>query len=275
MLPPVKIKQTPQGQFLLFDGPDSVNRQLLAHGNYEPLNLMIAQTLVRMNRRPGVIIDGGANLGAFTVPLARAFYSGHRVHAFEVQRVVFCQLCGNIALNRLDNVHPHNVALSDRNEILSVPEPDYAVDANVGALSVDPAVRRTRAAAGKGCATDRTDARMVTAPAITLDSLGLDDVRFVKLDVEGHELAALKGMAGTLARSDWPSIMMEAWEDARVPAFVQTRADMTAYAESLGYEVTPLGEVMLAQHRSRPTLLRLTLEADGVTCSGQEVARSS
>jgi FkbM family methyltransferase len=236
--------------------------------------MMIARTLMKMAGKPGIIIDGGANLGAYTVSLAKAFYPVCRVHAFEAQRVVFCQLCGNVALNRLDNVYPYNVALSDRDGELTIPEPDYATDSNVGALSVDAAVRQARADAGRGCATDSNDARMVKIRAVALDSLGLEDVRFVKLDIEGHELAALRGMTKTLARSNWPSIMMEAWEADGVAAFAKARADLVSYAESLGYEVTELGEVILAQHRSRPTALRLTMDADGVSMSGKEVARA-
>lgn len=274
MLPPVKIAKTAIGDMLLFDGPDGVNRTLLTHGRYEPLNLMIAQTLVKMNRRPGAILDGGANLGAFTVPLARTFAAaGLRVYAFEAQRVVFCQLCANVALNRLDNVHPYWAALTDRDGTIEIPEPDYAADPNVGALSVDPEVRQMRAAAGRGCATDRPDARMAKIAALAFDSLGLDDLRFVKLDVEGHEAPALRGMARTLERSGWPSLMMEAWEDQGDPAFAKLRADLVGTAEAMGYDVTVLGELVLAQHRSRSTYLRLTLEADGATISGKEIAR--
>lgn len=273
MLPPVKIADTEIGRMLLFDGPDGINRTLLTHGRYEALNLMIARTLIKMNRKPGAVLDGGANLGAFTVPLARDFAASHRVYAFEAQRVVFCQLCANVALNRLDNVYPHLAALSDADGALEIPEPDYAVDANVGAVSVDPAVRRARAEAGRGCATDAPQTRTTRVPAAAFDSLGVNDLRFVKLDVEGHEAPALRGMTETLKRSAWPSLMMEAWDDRNVPAFVRLRADLIGLSESLGYETTELGELVLAQHRSRPTLLRLSLEADGVTVSGKEETR--
>ncbi|WP_256966381.1 FkbM family methyltransferase, partial [Streptomyces griseiscabiei] len=35
---------------------------------------------------------------------------------------------------------------------------------------------------------------------VTLDGLGLTDVGFVKIDVDGNELAVLRGAAGVLAR---------------------------------------------------------------------------
>ncbi|MFI7578143.1 FkbM family methyltransferase [Micromonospora sp. NPDC049497] len=46
---------------------------------------------------------------------------------------------------------------------------------------------------------------------ITLDSLGLTDVRFVKLDIEGHELPALRGAEETVRR-DRPVLLIEVEE---------------------------------------------------------------
>jgi FkbM family methyltransferase len=48
----------------------------------------------------------------------------------------------------------------------------------------------------------------VTVARVTLDELGLDDVRFVKLDVEGHELPALRGAERTVRR-DRPLLLVE------------------------------------------------------------------
>lgn len=45
-------------------------------------------------------------------------------------------------------------------------------------------------------------------PRVALDDLGLADVRFMKLDVEGHEAAVLKGAAGVIRR-DRPMLLLE------------------------------------------------------------------
>jgi FkbM family methyltransferase len=49
---------------------------------------------------------------------------------------------------------------------------------------------------------------LLTVPRISVDSLDLWDVRFIKLDVEGHELAALRGAAITIDR-DRPLLLLE------------------------------------------------------------------
>jgi FkbM family methyltransferase len=53
--------------------------------------------------------------------------------------------------------------------------------------------------------------RPVRVDRITVDSLGLTDVRFIKLDVEGHELNALRGAAETIGR-DRPALLIEVEE---------------------------------------------------------------
>ncbi|MFD0854704.1 FkbM family methyltransferase, partial [Actinomadura adrarensis] len=53
--------------------------------------------------------------------------------------------------------------------------------------------------------------RPVRVDRITVDSLKLTDVRFIKLDIEGHELNALRGAADTIER-DRPTLLIEVEE---------------------------------------------------------------
>ncbi|MBA9005261.1 FkbM family methyltransferase [Thermomonospora cellulosilytica] len=56
--------------------------------------------------------------------------------------------------------------------------------------------------------------RPVTVAQVTLDSLQLKDVRFIKLDIEGHELNALRGAQETIRR-DLPNLLIELEERHR------------------------------------------------------------
>ncbi|GIJ21959.1 FkbM family methyltransferase [Micromonospora lutea] len=58
---------------------------------------------------------------------------------------------------------------------------------------------------------DATQGPAVSVRRITLDSLDLTDVRFVKLDIEGHELPALRGAERTVRR-DRPVLLIEVEE---------------------------------------------------------------
>jgi FkbM family methyltransferase len=56
---------------------------------------------------------------------------------------------------------------------------------------------------------ERVRERSVMVRRLTIDGLGLSNVRFVKMDVEGHEAAALRGAEQTIRR-DSPLLLVEA-----------------------------------------------------------------
>lgn len=72
--------------------------------------------------------------------------------------------------------------------------------------------------------------RSVTVPARTLDSLGLKNVGFIKIDVEGHEAAVLAGSRDLIKR-DRPNLLLEAEERHHKGAVAALRAQL----EPLGY----------------------------------------
>jgi len=55
---------------------------------------------------------------------------------------------------------------------------------------------------------ERTGGRSITVRRVTIDGLGLSDVAFIKMDVEGHEAAALRGAEQTIKR-DSPELLLE------------------------------------------------------------------
>jgi FkbM family methyltransferase len=133
--------------------------------------------------RPGMtVVEVGANIGLLTVPFARFVAPGGKVIAFEPQRIVFQMLCGNIALNALDNVFVHNSGVGSAPGSITVPSIDYARPGNFGGVSLS--------ASGSG----------ETVPLATIDSLGLQRCDFMKIDVEGMELEVLQGARTTVER---------------------------------------------------------------------------
>lgn len=137
--------------------------------------------------------DVGANIGTHTVALARHFGSRISVRAFEAQRHVYYTLCGNVALNGLDNVVCEHAAVSDGTvDRLDIQLPDYNQVNNFGGFEVMPAVKSDNSGMQKG--------QTETISCTTIDSYN-ESVDFVKLDVEGMEIQALHGAKTTLERS--------------------------------------------------------------------------
>ncbi|MBK6019348.1 FkbM family methyltransferase [Streptomyces sp. MBT53] len=71
-------------------------------------------------------------------------------------------------------------------------------------------------------------ARAVHVPCVTLDGLGLKDVGFIKIDVDGSELAVLHGATGLLTR-DRPALFVE------LESRIQPIAPIVTYLSLLGY----------------------------------------
>lgn len=146
--------------------------------------------------RPGMTyVDAGANLGEFVVRAARRVGPRGRVYALEAAPGTFANLQYNIALNRLRQVRPMCVAVADSDapqQFYPGPGPDS------GSSSLYPSD-------GAGPA--------VTVPGLTLDTLaereGLQSVDLIKLDVEGAELAAFRGMTKLLSRRPSPVVVFE------------------------------------------------------------------
>ena len=86
-------------KYMVASENDLIAKHLMTHGVYEPEVVQIAAELIEKN--DGCILDIGANIGTFVIPLANHF--GHRqFYAYEVQPKIFGLLGENIKLNKLD-----------------------------------------------------------------------------------------------------------------------------------------------------------------------------
>lgn len=134
--------------------------------------------------RPGfVACDVGANIGTYTVPLARlAGPTGH-VIAFEPNRSTCACLRQNIRQNRLGNVTLLRAAAGPEAGVAGL----VVTDDNFGEVHLAPP---------GGAESARV---AVTTVDAEVARLGLARVDYIKIDVEGFELAALRGATRTLA----------------------------------------------------------------------------
>jgi FkbM family methyltransferase len=139
-----------------------------------------------------VVVDGGANIGFFTVPVAqRIKQRGGKVVSFEPQRQLFNALSGSLVLNGLANVFLHNMGLGDgRQNTAYLPEVNYSQPSDFGTvkLSVDDKVE------------EHYWMRTRTVDIDSIDSLMLPRLDFIKLDVEGFEIPALTGGLKAIAK---------------------------------------------------------------------------
>jgi FkbM family methyltransferase len=138
-----------------------------------------------------VVVDGGANIGFFTVPVAqRIKHRGGRVVSFEPQRQLFNALSGSLALNGLDNVFLHNCGLGKEPGIAQLPAVDYSVAQDFGTVSLSNETTVDE----DGWMNDRV------VDITSIDAMDLPRLDFIKLDVEGFEIPALTGALKAIAK---------------------------------------------------------------------------
>jgi len=138
-----------------------------------------------------VIVDGGANVGFFTVPVAhRTQGRGTRILSFEPQRQLFQALGGSLALNGYDHVYLHNCGLGAEPGIAQLPAVNYSEVQDFGTVSLTDETTVDE----DGWMNDRV------VDITSIDAMALARLDFFKLDVEGYEVPALTGALATIKR---------------------------------------------------------------------------
>lgn len=229
-----------EGLKLEIEPANELYRAIVLSGLYEP-DLMLA--LARHLPQGGTFVDGGANVGIFTLFAANRVGPAGRVFAFEPSAREFAQLQRNIAINGLDQVSAHRVALSDAPGRLDL---RIADERHGGHNTIG------RRFAGPETGLLKTEG----VPAMRLDDLLADEPRVdaIKLDIEGAELRALQGATETLRRCrpalaiemNGPSLESCGSSAAEVMAFLAAH-DYTAH------DIDPASGALLAGCATEPS----------------------
>lgn len=167
--------------------------------------------------RGGTVIDGGAYLGFYTLLAARLVGPEGAVFAFEPNPETFTVLCRNIAENGYeDRVVPMQLGLGAR----PGRERFYLADGDASESSLFRPEHSKGATEAECTSFDR--------------GLGGRPVDVAKLDIEGGEVEALRGMRDSLGASPDPALFVECNPRALARAGVNPRA-LLGELESAGF----------------------------------------
>ncbi len=138
------------------------------------------------------VLDVGANVGHYSSKLSELVGRNGRVFSFEPVPQTFEILAANMACCRVSNVTLLNVAASDAMGTVGMSIPSFSTGLqNYYMASVT------------------SDSPSLSVMAIPIDSLRFPSrISLAKIDVEGHELSALRGMENLLKR-DHPVLIVE------------------------------------------------------------------
>jgi FkbM family methyltransferase len=165
------------------------------------------------------VIDVGANVGVYTMLAAELVGQSGHVHAFEPDPQSMHYLLTTVNRNRLtERITLWNVAASDHS-------------ANVQ-LYLDLKTARTTSLNAHAYSPDVQVRQPVVVGTARLDDLITQPPQFLKIDVEGAELAVLAG-ASRLLRDYHPVVLVEVLPDNLPP--------VTELLVSLGYSLADAG----------------------------------
>lgn len=226
---------------------DVIGRSIVTSGLYERNVLnCLSQELFSKMKSKRIALDIGANIGNHSV-----FFSNHfsQVISFEPNQRTYLLLLANSMLK--ENIAVHNLGCSDREFSTAV---NYSPE-NVGMASL--------------CRNEgsmKSEFKLVRLDDfINKDIWGKID--FIKIDIEGHEIEALKG-ASNLIKANYPIIAFEVVDgsnhDGALPLMATLRdlgydnfsgmADQTPLAKTskkLAKLVNLLSIILTANNRKR------------------------
>ncbi len=155
-----------------------IGMSLELYGEFSDAEAGLLEQLIR----PGqVVVEVGANIGAHSVHLARCLGADGRLIAFEPQRAIHEILASNLRENGCANAVAVHAAVGSAPGMIAVPEVDYGAIGNFGGVELG-------AGAGE------------SVPLVTIDSLKLDSLSLLKIDVEGMEGDVIAGALDTIHR---------------------------------------------------------------------------
>lgn len=141
-----------------------------------------------------VFMDIGANIGIYSIAAAQRMGAGGTVYAFEPHKVNGLSLLRNVAANDLqERIRFFSCALSDREGMLAFNYASLAAASTASQLG-------HRRVAGSAAEFAPVATEMVFATSVDrlIEAGTIEPPTLVKIDVDGNEIAILRGMAALL-----------------------------------------------------------------------------
>jgi FkbM family methyltransferase len=178
-----------------------------------------------------ISVDIGANRGVYSYLMRR---HSKAVLAFEPN-----PFYANLVRRALKDVQVIEAAVSDHAGKIILRIPLNQAVAGMGTIEVENTL-------------ESVPVHQIEISILTLDSLELPRMGFIKIDVEGHELAALRGAAATIERC-LPNFLIEAEERHRKGAVLSVWGFLSKYGYSGFFHVNgklhPMDEFKTDTHQ--------------------------
>lgn len=178
--------------------------------------------------KDSIVIEGGCHIGTHSIKLSKL---SKELICFEPLKQSNDLLTTNLLLNDCNNVTVHNAGISDT---ISKTIFAWVPFGNVGASGLHD---NPMGIIGDGKLGSDESYEVDLKP---IDCLGLEQLDFIKLDVEGYETKAINGGMNTITKCR-PVIVLESWESHQGGCDLEHTKLKFKMLLDVGYTVTQIG----------------------------------
>ena len=167
-----------------------------------------------------VVVEVGAHIGTLSVKISKVV---KKLYCFEPMDVSFEMLNKNLELNNCTNVTTIKKGVSNTNSKTHV---KWISDGNVGGTGLE----------GGGITRESNVSSRIEVELVTIDSMELEELHYLKIDVEGFEEMVIQGAEKTIAKF-LPLIIIECFESIETGEIIseKTLGKRFKYLYDLGY----------------------------------------
>ena len=135
----------------------------------------------------GSFVDCGCNFGAYSIPIAKKF-EDQNIYAFDASKKAINNLKQNIDLNKIKNINYFNIGIGDKNI-------EAYFNEDIDNLKNDGSFRFTQNSNNEKIKIYKLD------DIFKNEKISLKENIIIKLDLEGFDFLALKGLSKTIQKS--------------------------------------------------------------------------
>jgi len=227
---PVQLVRIRDEAYGYADLSDGFLRLIVIEGDYEKDFFRIADALLRNG---GEFLDVGANFGLLSFGLARKLDGRVRFHLFEPNAKLLNSIEKSLKLYPSMRIEINSLAVCDKDSTVLF----HVQEDQTGASHI--------------AKSDGIPVRSIKLDTY-LKEKRLDRVDLLKLDIEGYELAALRGAQDALYNQRIKAIYFEYFEKFLVR--VAPPAELFAFLDAMSYEVCFCRHCDLAGQGASPTV---------------------
>jgi FkbM family methyltransferase len=202
------------------------------------------------------MIDIGAHIGTCALSMSKYISKNSNIYSFEP--IYNKILLKNVLENNLtEQIKTFPIGLSNKSEIIKGEYIDFLEKRNYGFTQLDTLEKL-----------DKMDEISNLCISLeTLDSFNIDNVSFIKIDVEGSERMVLEGAINTIYKN-CPTILIEIWCTAKSSIYnlnneknfykIKKQFDVFEFLFNMGYicfPVSPSSDDFLFIHHTKKTLI--------------------